>query len=118
MQKKILVVDDELLIAQGWKMCLELEGFVVDFVLGVKEAIKKIEEREYDLIITDLKMPELDGEVLLQYLQESKLPSKVIISSGHIGNDDHLEKYEFEKIVEKPFNIEHEIEAIKELLKD
>lgn len=114
MKKKVLIVDDEWLIGETWKMCLELENLEADFVLSVKEAILKINESNYDLIITDLKMPEQGGEILLDYLKNHEIQSKVIVSSGHFENNQ-LDQ-QIDKIIPKPFSMEVEIKEIMQLL--
>ena len=83
---KILVVDDEKLIRQGIKTMLERTGkekYEVDLSSDGEEAIQQINKKNYDIIITDIKMPEINGIELMQYLDENKMKSHVIILSGY-----------------------------------
>ncbi len=58
---EILVVDDEMTIREFLSEALSAMGYVVDVARDGKEALEKIGDRSYDLIITDVNMPRLDG---------------------------------------------------------
>ena len=58
---KILVVDDEYLIRNVIKEYCQSEGYKVDEASNGEEAIDKVYENEYDLIIMDIMMPDMDG---------------------------------------------------------
>jgi len=75
---RILVVDDEMIVCESCKRILEEEGYEVDTALSGKEALEKMKENPYDIVITDLKMPEIDGmEVLRTFRKE--YPDAIII---------------------------------------
>ena len=82
---KILVIDDEKAIRRSIKEILEFEKHKVEEAeegqMGFNMALKG----EYDIILSDIKMPKLDGIELLQKLIENNIPSTIIIMSGH-GN--------------------------------
>ena len=61
MPAKILVVDDEKPIRDSLKMVLDEEGFETSTAADGEDALVKIREVEYDVVITDIKMPKLDG---------------------------------------------------------
>src|SRR3954451_4357777 len=69
----ILVVDDERGLCAGVQEALKREGYTVDGVNASSSALKLITERLYNLVITDMKMPEMSG---LQLLQEAKQKSR------------------------------------------
>lgn len=79
----ILVIDDEKSIRRSLKEILEFENHTVDEAedgaIGYNMAIKN----NYDVILSDIKMPKLDGLELLQKLNESSVLSSVIMMSGH-----------------------------------
>jgi len=62
----ILVVDDEKNIREGLRISLSREGHVVLTAGDGLEAIKVLKKEEIDVVITDLKMPNMDGETLMQ----------------------------------------------------
>ncbi len=66
METKILIVDDEKAIRESLQMFLSEEGFSSDTASNGEEALKKIEENKFDLVISDLKMPQLGGIELLE----------------------------------------------------
>jgi len=75
---RILVVDDEMIVCESCKRILEEEEYEVDTALSGKEALEKMKENPYDIVITDLKMPEIDGmEVLRTFRKE--YPDAIII---------------------------------------
>ncbi len=79
---KVLVIDDEKSIRNTLKDVLEYEKNNVDLSDNGIDALKKVSENSYDLIFSDIKMPEMDGiEVLEAIRKESDVP--VIMLSGH-----------------------------------
>ena len=85
---KILVVDDERAIRNTLKDILEFEGYTIDLAENGKVGLEKALANTYDLIYTDIKMPEMDGlEMLQAYRQAVKEngteESPVVMISGH-----------------------------------
>lgn len=79
---KILVVDDEKSIRNTLREILEYEKFIVDEASDGMEAIEKVRENRYDVILLDIKMPKMDGiEVLEQLMKLTDAP--VVMISGH-----------------------------------
>ncbi|OQX56675.1 MAG: hypothetical protein B5M53_00195 [Candidatus Cloacimonas sp. 4484_209] len=79
----ILIVDDELVICKSCKKILEQTGHIVDYVLTGKEALKSVEEKKYEVIITDLKMPEINGMELLESVKKKRENVDVIMITGY-----------------------------------
>src|SRR4030042_4776941 len=75
---RILVVDDEMIVCESCKRILEEEGYEVETALSGKEAFEKMKGNPFDIVITDLKMPGIDGmEVLKTFRKE--YPDTIII---------------------------------------
>jgi two-component system NtrC family sensor kinase len=70
--KSALVVDDEQDIAEALGELLELEGYRCSVALGGIEAQARLHAEDYDLVISDLRMPELDGTALYDWLQRTR----------------------------------------------
>jgi len=64
-QKKILVIDDEKNICLTMSIALQKNGYSADTAANGMEAFKLIEKNDYNLVITDLKMPGMDGIEIL-----------------------------------------------------
>ena len=75
--KRILVVDDEYDISLTIKVVLEQNGFKVDSFTNTSEALENVRTGLYDLVILDVKMPEMDGFILYEKIK--KLDDKVTI---------------------------------------
>src|SRR6266849_6240499 len=81
----ILVVDDEPLVAALIADTLGLEGYEVETAKNGREALEKIAARSYDLILSDLKMPELEGVGLYHELERQQpglLPRLAFVSGS------------------------------------
>ena len=79
---RILVVDDEMIVCESCKRILEEEGYEVDTALSGKEALEKMKENPYDIVITDLKMPEIDGMEVLRTFRREYPDAIVIMITG------------------------------------
>ncbi|MBC8060503.1 MAG: response regulator [Clostridiaceae bacterium] len=87
---KILIVDDEKLIRQGIKTMLDKNGkgkYEIDLSSDGEEAIEQLNKENYDIVITDIKMPEINGIELMQYMQKNKIKSYILILSGYDNFD-------------------------------
>ncbi|HEY8134338.1 MAG TPA: response regulator, partial [Thermoanaerobaculia bacterium] len=83
MPYRVLVVDDETAIREAIRMTLEYEGYRVDEARSGEDGIDKATKVPYDAILLDIKMPVLDGIEVLENLKQQKVPSPVIMVSGH-----------------------------------
>jgi len=82
-QSRILVIDDEIGICEGVKRALELNGMLVDFALDGPAGIKILEEEKYDLVLLDIKMPQISGLDLIKMIQEIDPEIICIIITGY-----------------------------------
>jgi two-component system, NtrC family, nitrogen regulation response regulator NtrX len=80
---KILVTDDEKAIRRSIKEILEFEKHQVEEAEDGQMALNMALKNNYDVILSDIKMPKLDGIELLQKLSESNISSAIIMMSGH-----------------------------------
>jgi len=107
----ILLVDDEKLIRKSFARDLKAEHFTVTAVAGGQEAINALERAKYDLVITDLMMPDVDGYAVLKTAKRLAPETSVIILTGYgdmrsaidalrLGADDFtLKPCEIEELV-------------------
>jgi len=83
MKANILVVDDEPIVLKSCERTLAPEGFNVITVDRAKEALEIIKRDTIDLVITDLKMPEMDGVEFIRHIREIKPDIGVVVITGY-----------------------------------
>ena len=88
---KILIVDDETPIRRTLRDILEFEGYDVEEASDGLECIAKVQREKFDVIITDIKMPKMDGIEALERLQILTPETPVIMVSGHGTIDTAVE---------------------------
>ena len=106
MSRKVLVVDDEKLIVKGVRFSLEQDGMEVDCAYDGEEALEKIKNNTYDIVLLDIMLPKMDGfEVCQQVREFSDVPILMLTAKG-----DDMDKilgleYGADDYITKPFNI-------------
>lgn len=104
---KILVVDDERAIRNTLKDILEYEKYQVELAENASKALELIKTNEFDIILCDIKMPDMDGLELLPHLISAHPDIPVVMISGHGNIDTAVEAikkgaYDF---IEKPLDL-------------
>jgi signal transduction histidine kinase/FixJ family two-component response regulator len=80
---RLLIVDDESALMTALCNTLETEGYAVTGFTSARQALDKLGERQFDLLLTDLMMPEMDGIALLRAAQEIDRDLAGIVMTGH-----------------------------------
>jgi DNA-binding NtrC family response regulator len=107
MALKILVIDDERSIRNTLKDILGFEGYHVELAENGKEGIELVQTTDFDIILCDIKMPEMDGLETLEQIRKIKPESTVVMISGHGTIDTAVEaikKGAFD-FIEKPLDL-------------
>jgi len=113
----ILVVDDDPLILQAVKDELESVGYRVAVAGDGKEAIRLHNAKPFELIITDLLMPEIDGlETIIEIRTRSKNMKIIAMSSGRYVNIDVAMFIGAAQVLKKPFSREQLLKMVNECL--
>ena len=103
---KALVVDDEKLIVKGIKFSLEQDGYEVDTAYDGNEALKMAKEKEYDIVLLDVMLPEMDGMEVCQAIREfSEMPIIMLTAKGTDMDKILGLEYGADDYITKPFNI-------------
>lgn len=90
---KILLVEDDEMLIRMYVIKLEKEGFEIDIAYNGEEGLQKLEEEQYDLILLDLMMPEMDGfEMLRIYNNSNKYNKAPILILSNLGQKEDIEK--------------------------
>ena len=104
-ETSVMVVDDESIVGKRLKPALEKRGYEVEVFGDGDGAIERLRERDFDIVVTDIRMPNVDGMQLLEHIVARKLPTKVILITGYATVDvarEALRKGAFDFIA-KPF---------------
>ncbi|MGH9619874.1 MAG: response regulator [Bryobacteraceae bacterium] len=91
---RVLVVEDEKRIADFLSRGLESAGFAVDVASGGGDAIERVHATEYDLVILDLGLPDIDGLTVLQKIKNRKAFTAVLILSARDSVEDRVKGLE------------------------
>ena len=104
----ILVVDDEPKICEFLGILLGREGYQTDSAFNASDALARIERNSYDLVLTDLKMPGMDGFELITRLKKIRPDLPVIMITGYATVETAVQalRYGVDDYVTKPFNID------------
>ncbi|HSV30823.1 MAG TPA: sigma-54 dependent transcriptional regulator [Atribacteraceae bacterium] len=105
---KVLVADDEKYMAEMLCEILEEEGMLVETAAHGREALEKFRKFDFDLVLLDLRMPEMSGLEVLQQLKKDDpdIPVIVITAYGSVDNAVEALKIGAYDFVSKPFKIE------------
>src|SRR5476651_1204492 len=114
----ILVVDDDKIVLALLKRILEREGFVAHCVASGEEAIERIKERTFSVMITDLNMPGLDGLELARKGLEIAPQMPIIMNTGGISPKiiRLAKEIGITKVLGKPFLVKELLETIREVM--
>lgn len=102
---KILIVDDEEKIRKVLGLMLKMHGHNVEEAANGEEALKKIEENCYDLVIADIRMPGIDGFQLLERVNQMDYPVPIVFITAYASVDSAVEAMKKGAIdyISKPF---------------
>ena len=117
---KILILDDEEIVVTRLKAALEKEGYVVETFIDSQIAKKRIEEIKFEIVVTDLKMANLDGMQLFHFVKEKYPDTEVILISGFATLKvvkDALQEG-VRDVIAKPFKISQIKDLINKIAND
>jgi len=117
-QIRILVVDDEPRLCHLIEELLKLEGYWVDVCFSNMEALQMIKKNKYQMLITDLKMPGIDGLELIQKARELNPEIRTIMITGSETVETAVQslKHEIDDDIKKPFSIVELKKVVKRTL--
>lgn len=119
--QKILLIEDMKGVRESLEVILSIQGYEVEFANDGVEGLEKAKGSSYDLIITDILMPELDGtEVIIQLRASGNKTPVLAISAGGDGVSASqaltLAKEKANAVMEKPFSKEELLDQMKQLI--
>ena len=110
----ILVIDDAPEVAKMVKEALNRFGFSVELALNGNEGIERFDTSTYDLVITDVCMPGIDANFIVQYIRNSIKSTAPVI--GISGTPWLYEEIDFDAFLAKPFAIKDLVKEVRRLI--
>jgi len=111
----VLIVDDDAQLRKALTRALNAHGFDSESAGGYSEALTCLDQKPYDVVITDLRMGDKDGIDLLMALRESPRPTRPILMSAYASAKDSQRAFDLGaiRVLCKPFETRDVIEAIE-----
>ena len=118
-KKSILIVEDDKAIIKSFKNILQLEGYSVDTAETGREAIQKSKAQFYNLVLLDIKLPDMEGTKLLTTMHETSPKMVKIMITGYPSLENAVEALNMgaDAYIMKPVNPEKLLALIEEKLK-
>ncbi len=116
----ILIVEDNENLLRELRETLENEGYQADIASNGKTALQLWKERLYDLILVDLRIPEIDGRDLIDVIKEKQPLTQIVILSGEGERDDLIDAINRRvyAYLLKPVDLERILETVADALKN
>jgi DNA-binding response OmpR family regulator len=116
---KLLVVDDERDVADALKMGLESKGFKVDVFYDPVQAVASFEHGAYDLVVSDIKMPKMNGFEMIYEMRKIDQTVPIIFLTGYVDMMNEVNKLftkmNVREVIQKPIGIQQLAEKINSL---
>jgi DNA-binding NtrC family response regulator len=115
MPLEILILDDEPIVGERLKAALEKEGHTVETFVNPFRAVQRLEDKVFDIVVTDIRMDDMDGIEILERVREKDPRTKVIMITGYATLElarESLTKGAFDFIA-KPFKLKEMRETIR-----
>ena len=118
MSPHILVMEDDLNVAKGLEMVLNEEGYAVDLAATGELAMKAFKEKRFNLLVADLRLPDIDGMTIIKQVKEKDPEIEVIVITGYGTSAQAVEamKMGVHDFLPKPFTDEQIKTAVDEAL--
>jgi DNA-binding NtrC family response regulator len=117
-KSRVLVVDDEEALRYLLSTELAAEGYDVETAGDGDEAIEAIRQKDYDVVLLDIKMPRVDGFEVLRFIKQNKPEIKVIMLTAYADVKNAIEalKLGASDFVSKPYDLEDILTSINRAL--
>lgn len=120
--RHLLFVDDDQLVRHAWSRLLERQGWQVTRARDGEEGWKLFSQSltRWDVVLTDLTMPHLDGRGLASRIRSTDKPPPIVLMSGNIGTDERIEllRTDFAAVLHKPVDATELDRVLREVTKD
>jgi DNA-binding NtrC family response regulator len=118
--RHILIMEDESSVAQGLELILTEEGYVVDVAMTGRAALDTFENKGCDLLLADLRLPDIDGMDVIKKVKTSRPDTEVIVITGYASVSSAVEGFQagIHEYLSKPFSDDQIISAVEHALEE
>jgi len=115
MAEKVLLIDDEVEFLGTLSERMEIRGMNVNTADNAESAVTALDQSDYDAIVLDLQMPDMNGIDMLKVIKKSRPDAQVILLTGHATLDAGIQAMKLGAMdfMEKPADIDSLTEKIK-----
>lgn len=116
--ESILIIDDDINLTKILREELSSVGYQVEVINDSTEAVGRLNNEFYDLILLDLKMPEVDGFEILKELRTKGYPGKIIVLTAYadVENAVQAKKLGADDFLSKPYDLDELLITIQKVL--
>ena len=117
---RIMAIDDENIVGKMIKTVFEQDGYIVEAFLNPVPALARLKEEKFDVVITDLKMKDMDGIEVLKTIKKESPETKVIMITAFASLDAAVEAFRrnADDFFPKPVKISDLKACVRRLLKE
>ncbi len=117
-ESSVLIVDDEEIASQSIAEYLERKGYVVHTASNGQEAIQIFENNNIDSVVTDLRMPEMDGNELVHLIRKKNQDIPIVVATGHttLGDEKEIVSEGASAVLRKPIRLKELSNLLSELV--
>lgn len=84
---EVMLIDDEEIVCKRLKSALEKQGYTVEIFLSGESAIERLMDKQYDVVVTDIRMGEADGLDVLEAVKKYSTRTRTIIITGYATSE-------------------------------
>jgi len=112
---QILIMEDEMSVAKGLELVLSEEGYTVDLAMTGRSALDSFSQKAFDLLIADLRLPDIDGLEVIKKVKNSRPDTEVIVVTGYSTVSSAVEamKLGATDYLSKPFTDDELMSAVR-----
>ncbi len=116
--ESILIIDDDIPLTKVLREELSLVGYDVEVINNSNEVLNRLSNEFYDLILLDLKMPEVDGFEILKELKAKNYPGKIIVMTAYADVENAVlsRKLGADDFLPKPYDLDELLITIQKVL--
>jgi len=117
-KRKVLVIDDEQIVLDSVKKILVQENYEVDTSISSRKGLDLANQNDYDLVLSDIRMPEIGGMRVLRDIKRAKPTLPVVIITGYATVQSAVQamKLGATDYIEKPFTPEELVKAVNDAI--